>query len=120
LYPTAYLKGRGLAGVCAVITDGRFSGGSSGLSIGHMSPEAAAGGPLALVQDGDTITIDIPARDLRLDVPEQELAARRHRLEQHTGYRPRHRDRPLSTALRAYAALAESADKGAVREVSGR
>jgi dihydroxy-acid dehydratase len=120
LYPTAYLKGRGLAGVCAVITDGRFSGGSSGLSIGHMSPEAAAGGPLALVQDGDTITIDIPARDLRLDVPEQELAARRHRLEQHTGYRPRHRDRPLSTALRAYAALAESADKGAVREVAGR
>jgi dihydroxy-acid dehydratase len=120
LYPTAYLKGRGLAGVCAVITDGRFSGGSSGLSIGHMSPEAAAGGPLALVQDGDTITIDIPARDLRLDVAEQELAARRHRLEQHTGYRPRHRDRPLSTALRAYAALAESADKGAVREVAGR
>ncbi|MFB4263062.1 dihydroxy-acid dehydratase [Nonomuraea sp. GTA35] len=120
LYPTAYLKGRGLAGVCAVITDGRFSGGSSGLSIGHMSPEAAAGGPLALVQDGDTITIDIPARELRLDVAEQELAARRHRLEQHTGYRPRHRDRPLSTALRAYAALAESADKGAVREVAGR
>jgi dihydroxy-acid dehydratase len=120
LYPTAYLKGRGLTGVCAVITDGRFSGGSSGLSIGHMSPEAAAGGPLALVQDGDTITIDIPARDLGLDVAEQELAARRHRLEQHTGYRPRHRDRPLSTALRAYAALAESADKGAVREVAGR
>ncbi|GAA4905572.1 dihydroxy-acid dehydratase [Nonomuraea thailandensis] len=120
LYPTAYLKGRGLAGACAVVTDGRFSGGSSGLSIGHASPEAAAGGVLALVEDGDTITVDLPARALRLDVPEQELAARRHRLEQHAGYRPRHRDRPLSAALRAYAALAESADKGAVREIAGR
>ncbi|MGW3349760.1 dihydroxy-acid dehydratase [Nonomuraea rubra] len=119
LYPTAYLKGRGLAGECAIVTDGRFSGGSSGLSIGHASPEAAAGGTLALVEDGDRITIDIPARVLSLDVPEPELAARRHRLEQHAGYRPRHRDRPLSTALRAYAALAESADKGAVRAVAG-
>ncbi|WP_067181411.1 dihydroxy-acid dehydratase [Microtetraspora niveoalba] len=120
LYPTAYLKGRGLATSCAVVTDGRFSGGSSGLSIGHVSPEAAAGGPLALVQDGDTITVDIAARLLRLEVGEQALAARRADLEQGIGYRPRHRDRPLSTALRAYAASAQSADKGAVREVADR
>ncbi|MEV0970105.1 dihydroxy-acid dehydratase [Microtetraspora glauca] len=120
LYPTAYLKGRGLATSCAVVTDGRFSGGSSGLSIGHVSPEAAAGGPLALVQEGDTITIDIAARLLRLQVGEPDLAARRADLEQGIGYRPRHRDRPLSTALRAYAALAQSADKGAVREFGDR
>ncbi len=120
LYPTAYLKGRGLATSCAVVTDGRFSGGSSGLSIGHVSPEAAAGGPLALVQEGDTITIDIAARLLRLQVEEPDLAARRADLEQGIGYRTRHRDRPLSTALRAYAALAQSADKGAVREFGDR
>ncbi len=117
LYPTSYLKGRGLAGSCAVVTDGRFSGGSSGLSVGHVSPEAAAGGPLALVEDGDTITIDIPVRTLHLEVPEPELAARRADLEQTTGYLPRHRDRPVSAALRAYAAFAQSADKGAVRDV---
>lgn len=118
LYPTAYLKGRGLANSCAVLTDGRFSGGSSGLSIGHISPEAAAGGALALVRDGDLITVDIPARLLRLQVGEPDLTARRADLEQAAGYRPRHRERPLSTALRAYAALAQSADKGAVREVA--
>ncbi|NUP67990.1 MAG: dihydroxy-acid dehydratase [Nonomuraea sp.] len=117
LYPTAYLKGRGLDTSCAVVTDGRFSGGSSGLSVGHVSPEAAAGGPLALVLDGDTVTVDIAARLLHLQVEEQDLAARRAALEAGTGYRPRHRDRPLSTALRAYAALAQSADKGAVREL---
>ncbi|MGW4798755.1 dihydroxy-acid dehydratase domain-containing protein, partial [Nonomuraea sp. NPDC004297] len=120
LYPTAYLKGRGLAASCAVVTDGRFSGGSSGLSIGHVSPEAAAGGPLALVRDGDAVTIDIAARLIGLQVAEPELAARRAALERDAGYRPRHRDRPLSTALRAYAALAQSADKGAVREVADR
>ncbi|NJP93011.1 dihydroxy-acid dehydratase [Nonomuraea sp. FMUSA5-5] len=119
LYPTAYMKGRGLDKVCAVVTDGRFSGGSSGLSVGHVSPEAAAGGPLALVEDGDAITVDVPARLVHLAVTEDELAARRRRLEQHTGYRPRHRDRPVSTALRAYAALARSAAEGAVREIAG-
>ncbi|MFI6289958.1 dihydroxy-acid dehydratase [Nonomuraea sp. NPDC050790] len=118
LYPTAYLKGRGLAQVCAVVTDGRFSGASSGLSIGHASPEAAAGGTLALVEDGDPISVDISAGVLRLDVPERELAARRERLERGGGYRPRHRDRPVSTALRAYASLALSADRGAVREIA--
>ncbi len=117
LYPTAYLKGRGLDTSCAVVTDGRFSGGSSGLSVGHVSPEAAAGGPLALVREGDAVTVDISARLLRLEVAEPELAARRAGLEREAGYRPRHRDRPLSTALRAYAATAQSADKGAVREV---
>lgn len=115
LYPTAYLKGRGLAGSVAVVTDGRFSGGSSGLSIGHVSPEAAAGGPLALVEDGDAVVVDIPARTLRLNVPEEELTVRRDRLEKGAGYRPRRRERPVSTALRAYAALARSADTGAVR-----
>jgi dihydroxy-acid dehydratase len=117
LYPTVYLKGRGLAGSCAVVTDGRFSGGSSGLSVGHISPGAAAGGTLALVEDGDTITVDIAARLLHLQVGEAELAARRAGLEQGGGYRSRDRVRPLSTALRAYAASAQSADKGAVREV---
>ncbi|WP_285786076.1 dihydroxy-acid dehydratase [Microbispora sp. NBRC 16548] len=115
LYPTAYLKGRGLAETCAVVTDGRFSGGSSGLSVGHVSPEAAAGGPLALVEDGDVITVDVAARALHVRVPDSDLAARRARLERGTGYRPRERGRHVSTALRAYAALAQSADTGAVR-----
>ena len=118
LYPTSYLKGRGLGKACALLTDGRFSGGTSGLSIGHASPEAAAGGAIALVQDGDTIAIDIPARTIHLDVPEDELADRRERLEATTGYRPVSRDRPVSAALRAYAAMATSADTGAVRDVS--
>ncbi|WP_344476435.1 dihydroxy-acid dehydratase [Nonomuraea monospora] len=117
LYPTAYLKGRGLAASVAVVTDGRFSGGSSGLSVGHVSPEAAAGGPLALVRDGDTVTVDIAGRSLHLQVAEPELAARRAELERGGGYRPVHRDRPVSAALRAYAFMAQSADKGAVREV---
>ncbi|MEU6410364.1 dihydroxy-acid dehydratase [Microbispora sp. NPDC046933] len=115
LYPTAYLKGRGLAGTCAVVTDGRFSGGSSGLAIGHVSPEAAAGGPLALVEDGDVITVDVAARTLDVRVPDADLAARRARLERETGYRPRDRERHVSAALRAYATLAQSADTGAVR-----
>ncbi|WP_329250204.1 dihydroxy-acid dehydratase [Actinoallomurus sp. NBC_01490] len=117
LYPTAYLKGRGLGKTCALVTDGRFSGGTSGLSIGHVSPEAAAGGTIALVEDGDTIVIDIPDRSIRLDVPDHVLAERRARLEAAGGYRPRHRDRAVSTALRAYASMVLSADKGAVREV---
>ena len=117
LYPTSYLKARGLGASCALITDGRFSGGTSGLSIGHASPEAAAGGAIALVQDGDTISIDIPARTVRLNVSDEELAERRERLEATTGYRPVSRDRPVSAALRAYAAMATSADTGAVRDV---
>ncbi|NYI05745.1 dihydroxy-acid dehydratase [Allostreptomyces psammosilenae] len=119
LYPTAFLKGRGLGKSCALITDGRFSGGTSGLSIGHVSPEAAAGGTIALVRDGDTISIDIPNRAIRLEVPEEELAARRDQLLAELGtYRPATRDRQVSAALRAYAAMATSADKGAVRDVT--
>jgi len=118
LYPTSFLKGRGLGKACALITDGRFSGGTSGLSIGHVSPEAAAGGTIALVEDGDTITIDIPARSIRLEVDEAELERRRAALEAGTGYRPRNRERQVSPALRAYAAMATSADRGAVRDVS--
>lgn len=119
LYPTSYLKGVGLAKVCALITDGRFSGGSSGLSIGHISPEAAAGGVIALVRDGDLVDIDIPARRIELRVEASELDGRRRRLEQAGGYWPQHRDREVSPALRAYAAMALSADTGAVRDVSG-
>jgi dihydroxy-acid dehydratase len=118
LYPTSYLKGLGLGKACALITDGRFSGGTSGLSIGHVSPEAASGGTIALVEAGDTITIDIPNRRLTLDVPDEELAERRERLETGTGYVPAARDRVVSPALRAYAAMATSADTGAVRDVN--
>ncbi|MEZ0091474.1 dihydroxy-acid dehydratase [Streptacidiphilus sp. EB129] len=118
LYPTSYLKGRGLGKACALVTDGRFSGGTSGLSIGHASPEAASGGTIALVENGDLITIDIPARSIRLEVSDEELAARRAALEAGDGYRPKARDRKVSAALRAYAAMATSADKGAVRDVS--
>ena len=117
LYPTSFLKGRGLGKVCALVTDGRFSGGTSGLSIGHVSPEAAAGGVIALVEDGDIVSIDIPTRSISLDVPEAELERRRAALEAGGGYRPRDRVRPVSAALRAYAAFAQSADKGAVRVV---
>jgi dihydroxy-acid dehydratase len=118
LYPTSYLKGRGLGKACALVTDGRFSGGTSGLSIGHVSPEAASGGALALVQSGDTIAIDIPARRLSLEVSEEELAERRETLESAGGYVPATRDRVVSPALRAYAAMATSADTGAVRDVN--
>ncbi|WP_181274913.1 dihydroxy-acid dehydratase [Brevibacterium oceani] len=117
LYPTSYLKGRGLGKECALITDGRFSGGTSGLSIGHISPEAAAGGTIALVEDGDTIAIDIPNRSISLEVSDEELTRRRDRLEADGTYRPLQRERSVSTALRAYAAFAQSADKGAVRKV---
>ena len=116
LYPTSYLKGRGLGKVCALITDGRFSGGTSGLSIGHASPEAAAGGTIALVETGDPIRIDIPNRSVELVVDEATLAARRERLGGR--YQPVQRDRVVSSALKAYAALVTSADRGAVRDVS--
>lgn len=118
LYPTSFLKGRGLGKACALITDGRFSGGTSGLSIGHASPEAASGGTIALVEDGDVIAIDIPNRSVELKVSFEELHERRLKLEADTGYRPKDRVRPVSAALKAYAAMATSADKGAVRDVS--
>ncbi|MBC9943886.1 dihydroxy-acid dehydratase [Leucobacter sp. cx-328] len=117
LYPTSFLKGRGLGKACALITDGRFSGGTSGLSIGHVSPEAARGGVIALVEDGDIIKIDIPTRELTLDVPQDELDRRRAELEANGGYKPKNRIRPVTDALRAYAAFAQSADKGAVRVI---
>ncbi|MGV9785977.1 dihydroxy-acid dehydratase [Streptomyces sp. NPDC003435] len=116
LYPTSYLKGRGLGKTCALITDGRFSGGTSGLSIGHASPEAASGGTIALVQDGDRIRIDIPNRTIELLVDDTELARRDSELN--GVYAPANRTRKVSTALRAYAAMATSADKGAVRDVT--
>ncbi|MEU3753523.1 dihydroxy-acid dehydratase [Streptomyces olivoreticuli] len=116
LYPTSFLKGRGLGKSCALVTDGRFSGGTSGLSIGHASPEAASGGTIALVEDGDRIRIDIPDRSIELLVPEAELTTRREALAGR--YAPKSRDRKVSAALRAYAAMATSADKGAVRDVS--
>ncbi|WP_436737451.1 dihydroxy-acid dehydratase [Streptomyces sp. BBFR102] len=116
LYPTSFLKGRGLGKTCALITDGRFSGGTSGLSIGHASPEAASGGAIALVEDGDRIRIDIPNRSIDLLVDEATLDARREALGGH--YEPLARERKVSAALRAYAAMATSADKGAVRDVT--
>ncbi|MCB8902116.1 MULTISPECIES: dihydroxy-acid dehydratase [unclassified Streptomyces] len=116
LYPTSFLKGRGLGKTCALVTDGRFSGGTSGLSIGHASPEAASGGTIALVEDGDRIRIDIPNRSIELLVDEATLAARREALN--GVYEPKNRQRKVSAALRAYAAMATSADKGAVRDVS--
>ncbi|RDW11918.1 dihydroxy-acid dehydratase [Paracoccus thiocyanatus] len=115
LYPTSYLKSKGLGKACALITDGRFSGGTSGLSIGHASPEAAAGGTIGLVRDGDPIQIDIPNRTIHLDVPEDELAARRAEQDA-KGWKPAQpRQRQVSTALKVYAQFASSADKGAVR-----
>ncbi|MGA4850459.1 dihydroxy-acid dehydratase [Streptomyces sp. G5(2025)] len=116
LYPTSFLKGRGLGKVCALVTDGRFSGGTSGLSIGHASPEAASGGTIALVEDGDRIRIDIPGRSIELLVDDAELDRRREALG--GVYEPKARERKVSAALRAYAAMATSADKGAVRDVS--
>jgi dihydroxy-acid dehydratase len=118
LYPTSYLKSKGLGKACALLTDGRFSGGTSGLSIGHASPEAAAGGAIGLVRDGDRIRIDIPARSINLVVNEDELAARRAEQDA-KGWKPvQPRARKVSTALKAYALLATSADKGAVRNTA--
>ena len=117
LYPTSYLKSKGLGKVCALVTDGRFSGGSSGLCIGHVSPEAAEGGTIGLVEQGDTIEIDIPNRRIHLAVDDAVLAERR-RAREAKGWRPdAPRKRKVSTALRAYAALTTSASKGAVRKV---
>ena len=116
LYPTSYLKSKGLGKVCALLTDGRFSGGTSGLSIGHASPEAAAGGAIGLVREGDKVLIDIPNRSINLLVSDEELASRR--VEQDAkGWKPVEvRPRKVTTALKAYALLATSADKGAVRD----
>ncbi|WP_428604081.1 dihydroxy-acid dehydratase [Sedimenticola sp.] len=120
LYPTSYLKSKGLGKACALITDGRFSGGTSGLSIGHCSPEAAEGGTIGLVEEGDRIEIDIPGRTIRLAVPEETLAARRVAMEAkgEQAWLPVNRERVVSQALQAYAALTTSAARGAVRDLS--
>ncbi len=119
LYPTSYLKSMGLGKACALLTDGRFSGATSGLSVGHVSPEAAAGGAIALIENGDVIEFDIPNRSVNLKISDDELAARRTAMEAKGkgGWKP-NRTRVVSQALRAYAALATSADRGAVRDVS--
>ncbi|MDD1795574.1 dihydroxy-acid dehydratase [Enterovibrio makurazakiensis] len=117
LYPTTYLKSMGLGKACALITDGRFSGGTSGLSIGHVSPEAASGGTIGLVKQGDIIAIDIPNRSIVLEVDDAELATRRAETDAR-GWKPVSRERVVSLALKAYASLATSADKGAVRDKS--
>ena len=120
LYPTSYLKSKGLGAACALLTDGRFSGGTSGLSIGHVSPEAAGGGAIGLVEEGDTIEIDIPNRGITLAVSDAEMTRRRAAMEAKGGkaWRPVNRQRQVSAALRAYAAMTTSADKGAVRDVT--
>ncbi|MCX7589266.1 dihydroxy-acid dehydratase [Phenylobacterium sp. 58.2.17] len=120
LYPTSYLKSKGLGKACALITDGRFSGGTSGLSIGHVSPEAAEGGVIGLVEDGDAITIDIPERIIRLDVSDAVLAERRAAMTAKgaAAWKPAERQRVVSPALRAYAAMTTNAARGAVRDVS--
>ena len=120
LYPTSYLKSKGLGKVCALLTDGRFSGGTSGLSIGHVSPEAAEGGAIGLVNEGDTIEIDIPNRSINLNISADELTKRRAEMEArgNQAWKPVNRERHVSAALRAYAAMATSADKGAIRDVS--
>jgi dihydroxy-acid dehydratase len=118
LYPTSYLKSKGLGKACALITDGRFSGGTSGLSIGHVSPEAASGGAIALVRNGDPIRIDIPNRRIDVLLFEEELASRRA-AQAERGFKPAEpRPRKVSPALKAYAKFAMSADKGAMRDVS--
>ncbi len=114
LYPTSYLKGVGLGPKCALITDGRFSGGSSGLSLGHISPEAASGGPIGLIRDGDIISINIPERTIDVEVSDEELAARRAEQDER-GWKPASRQRHVSNALKIYASLAMSADKGGAR-----
>jgi len=120
LYPTSYLKSRGLGKQCALLTDGRFSGGTSGLSIGHASPEAACGGAIALIENGDRIEIDIPGRRIHLAIADEELARRRAAMLSRgsAAWKPAGRERPVSAALQAYAALTTSADTGAVRDVT--
>lgn len=120
LYPTSYIKSKHLGKECALITDGRFSGGTSGLSIGHISPEAASGGNIGLVRDGDIIEIDIPTRTINVRLTDEELASRRKEEEAYgkDAFKPRNRDRKVSQALRAYASMVTSADKGGVREIN--
>jgi dihydroxy-acid dehydratase len=121
LHPTSFIKGRGLGKVCALVTDGRFSGGSSGISIGHVSPEAWAGGLIGLVEDGDEIEIDVDSRALKLLVADDVIAERRAKMESsERPWEPKNRDRPLTAALRAYASMATSASTGAVRKVPDR
>jgi dihydroxy-acid dehydratase len=117
LYPTSYIKSKKLDKECALITDGRFSGGTSGLSIGHVSPEAAAGGEIALLRDGDSIEIDIPGRIIHARLSDEELQERRKKEEQHQdkAYSPRNRNRKVSKALQIYSKVVSSADQGAVR-----
>jgi len=118
LYPTSYIKSKGLGKACALLTDGRFSGGTSGLSIGHCSPEAAAGGAIGLVKNGDRIRIDIPNRSINVLLSDEELAQRRAEQDQ-IGWKPaKPRPRKVSVALKAYAFFATSADKGAVRDLA--
>ena len=120
LYPTSYLKSKGLGKACALITDGRFSGGTSGLSIGHVSPEAAGGGAIALIEPGDLIAIDIPARTINVKVDEATLSERRAEMNQRDRAWQPAADRPrqVSTALKVYASMVTSADKGAIRDSS--
>jgi dihydroxy-acid dehydratase len=122
LYPTSFLKSKGLGAACALITDGRFSGGTSGLSVGHVSPEAAAGGAIALIEEGDSIFIDIPNRNINVEIDKEVLAARRSAMEEkgETAWIPEGRNRQVSKALQAYALFTTSADKGAVRELPGK
>jgi dihydroxy-acid dehydratase len=117
LYPTSYLKSMKLDKLCALVTDGRFSGGTSGLSVGHVSPEAAAGGEIALIRDGDLIEIDATQRTINLLVTEEEFALRRQTEEAkgREAWKPKPRNRRVSQALKAYASMVSSADKGAVR-----
>ena len=117
LYPTSFLKSMKLDKDCALITDGRFSGGTSGLSIGHVSPEAANKGPIAFLEDGDTVVIDIPNRSINVELSDEEFRQRKEKLEAGTGYKPKARDRKVSRALKAYASLAGSADIGGVRVI---
>ncbi|MDH5694126.1 MAG: dihydroxy-acid dehydratase, partial [Gammaproteobacteria bacterium] len=120
LYPTSYLKSKGLGKACALVTDGRFSGGTSGLSIGHASPEAAEGGAIGLVEEGDSIEIDIPNRSIHLVISDEELQKRRKAMDAKgsVAWKPANRNRKVSAALRAYAAMTTSAARGAVRDVS--
>lgn len=119
LYPTSYLKARHLGAQCALITDGRFSGGTSGLSIGHVSPEAASGGNIGLIKTGDPIEIDIPARSIKILISDEELTARRQAelARGSEAFKPADRNRVVSKALRAYASMVSSADKGAIRMI---
>jgi dihydroxy-acid dehydratase len=119
LYPTSYIKSKGLAKKCALITDGRFSGGTSGLSVGHVSPEAAAGGALAVLRNGDQIEINIPERKINVKLSDKELEKRfkEEKAKGEKAFKPSGRDRVIPASLRAYAAFVSSADKGAVRKI---